>query len=233
MFSVAVCDDDEILCTQFEKILDLYGSKEIETTVFYSGEKLYEALSGGEHYDLIFLDIELQKQNGVDIGKKIRDELDDQRVQIVYISAKQEYAMELFDIRPMNFLIKPISKNAVTNAIEKAIVLTDQYDSCFTFSFGAGKFRIPYGNILYFESVNRKIKVHTKRGMKELYGKLNEIEEQCPVNFIRIHQSYLINRFYVTYWQGEEVTISDEITLPISKGYQKKVAEFLICGERK
>lgn len=233
MFCVAICDDEEVLCSQLERVLEPYIEKEVlKVDIFYSGESLCKAMYEGTHYDLIFLDIELQMMNGVDVGKKIRDEMKNKRVQIVYISAKQGYAMELFAIRPMNFLIKPISAEAVWDNVEQAMELTDLYDTCFEFKVGAEYFRIPYGDIMYFESSNRKIRLHTKYEIKELYGKLKSIEKEAPPNFIRIHQSYLINRTYVTFWRSDEILVNDECSLPISQAYRKKVSRILLQNER-
>ena len=233
MYCVAICDDEMALCTHIEKALDYYVKKgAVKTEVFYSGEKLWQALTGGQHYDLIFLDIELGNLSGVDVGNKIRNELNNGKVQIVYISAKQEYAMELFAIRPMNFLIKPITHEAVIDNVERAMELSDMYDAYFEFKVGVERFRIPYGDIIFFESRSRKVMIHTNNRHQEIYGKLNTIEKEAPPNFIRIHQSYLINRFYVTYWKAGEVILKDEIPLTISKKYQKQVNQILLQSER-
>lgn len=233
MFHIAICDDEVLLCTQLEKYLEQYIKKGIVTTeVFYNADKLYEALSKGEHYDLIFLDIEFELTNGIEIGKKIRTELEDEKVQIVYISVKQTYAMDLFPLRPMNFLIKPVSEKDVIDNVDKAIALSEMYDSFFEFKFGADNYRIPYGNILYFESNNRKVHVHTKYGIKELYGRLNEIEEKAPPTFIRIHQSYLINKMYVTYWKPEEIVLVNDCSLPVSQTYRKDMCIALMKSRR-
>ncbi|MEL7568552.1 MAG: response regulator [Dehalobacterium sp.] len=83
----------------------------MEIEVFFSGEKLYQFICEGACFDIVFLDIELPKISGIDIGKKIRDEMHDETTKIVYISGKDSYAMGLFDVRPLNFLIKPIKIN--------------------------------------------------------------------------------------------------------------------------
>lgn len=228
MFSIAICDDEKAICAQMEQIFQPYLDRGIETEVFYNCEELYDSLAQGAHYDLIFLDIEFRQMNGIDMGKKIRDELRNDRIQIVFISVRQDYAMELFSVRPMNFLVKPISEQAALDNLERAMALSKLYDSYFEFRFGAENYRVPYGDILYFESSNRTVSIHTKYGEKTLYGKLNEIEKHAPINFIRIHQSYLINRYYVTYWKAEEVEISRQVTLPISKSYQKKIRKILL-----
>ncbi len=228
MFVIAICDDEKAICTQLEQIFEPYLDRGIYTEVFYNCEDLYDSLDHGAHYDLIFLDIEFRQMNGIDVGKKIRDELRNDRIQIVFISARQEHAMELFSVRPMTFLVKPISRQEALDNLERAMALSELYDSYFEFRFDSENYRVPYGDILYFESSNRTVSIHTKYGEKKLYGKLHEIEKHAPINFIRIHQSYLINRYYVTYWKADEVQISRQITLRISKSYQKKVKKALL-----
>lgn len=233
MFCVAICDDDEPMCSQLEQALDPYRKQGlIHSELFYSGETLYNALENGEHYDLVFLDIELCAMNGVDVGKKIRDVLGNEKIHIIYISAKQEYAMELFSVRPMNFLVKPISAKMIIENVEKAMALSELYDACFEFKFGKEFFRIPYGDILYFESCNRKILIHTKTGIKETYGKLKTLEKQVPPNFVRIHQSYLVNRIYIAYWNYGEIRLTNEHVLPISQAYRKTVSGFLLQSNK-
>ena len=61
MFSVAVCDDDELLCEKIEACLKAYQPQGlVRCESYYSGEKLYADMLRGETFDLIFLDIELK-----------------------------------------------------------------------------------------------------------------------------------------------------------------------------
>lgn len=62
---------------------------------------------------MIFLDIMMPVKSGVEVGKIIRNDLKDNITQIVFISSENKYAMDLFEIRPMNFLIKPFDENDI------------------------------------------------------------------------------------------------------------------------
>ncbi len=127
MLHVAICDDDYIICTQNENILNnlskILGEK-MEIDIFYSGESLCHFLSVGDYFDIIFLEIELQIINGVEVGKKIREEMHNENTQIVYISGKDSYAMELFETRPLNFLIKPLQEKKIEKVMKKVVELT-------------------------------------------------------------------------------------------------------------
>ena len=86
---IAICDDDKKICTQIESTLLEYAEKfmqNIEVLVFFSGEDLIEYMNKGNIFQLIYLDIEMKKMNGVDVGKYIRKILKDYATEIVYIS---------------------------------------------------------------------------------------------------------------------------------------------------
>ena len=75
-FSLAICDDDELLCEKFESYIDDYIRRGIvHCEVYYSGEKLYDDMASGKCFDLVFLDIELKKIGGIELGHRIRDEI--------------------------------------------------------------------------------------------------------------------------------------------------------------
>jgi len=120
MFRIAVCDDHVQICTEIETIIrdsKKLKSYDIEIDIFHSGESLLGYIERNHNFDLLLLDIELQLMNGVEVGRKIREDQKDEITQILYISSKQSYAMELFDNRPLSFLIKPIDKDKLIHLI--------------------------------------------------------------------------------------------------------------------
>lgn len=72
----------------------------------------------GYFFDMIFLDIELPKKTGIDLGKIIVEKYDERLVSIVFISGKNIYCEKLFDLEPQNFHLKPIEKEMVFNDLK-------------------------------------------------------------------------------------------------------------------
>lgn len=108
MFRIAVCDDNDAVCSAIENTIDGFFKTEsihYEIDSFQSGEELLEELNDHVKYDLIYLDIELAQLNGVAVGRYIRENLLDDYTQIAFISAKPSYALELFQVRPIHFLV--------------------------------------------------------------------------------------------------------------------------------
>lgn len=99
MFSIAICDDQRAICSEIEKIILDYQEltlQKIQIEVFYSAEKLSTFMEHVHKFDLIFLDIEMEGLNGLDLGRKIREEMDNQITQIVYVSGKVEFVKNEF-----------------------------------------------------------------------------------------------------------------------------------------
>lgn len=232
MLRIAICDDEEIICRQLEDMLVEIGNRinqEIETEVFYSGEELFRVLFRGSRYDIIFLDIELNQINGVEVGRRIRDELKDEFTQIVYISCNEGYAMELFDVRPLNFMIKPLNKEKIQAVLTKAAMLLDKENKFFECKSGNVTFSVPLREILYFESCGRKVNMVLENEIKTFYGKLSSVERKVKnCDFIMIHKSYLINFSYCIEYNYEYVKMSNQEVLTISQNNRKAVRERLL-----
>lgn len=232
MLRIAVCDDDKAMCMNLISMLDEIGGQRdeaYETAIFYTGEDLWDFLVQENRFDIIFLDIELYKINGVEVGKKIRNDLNDQMTQIVYISSKDTYAMELFDVRPLNFLVKPLKKEKIQEVLETAKKIIYTSNRYYEYRIGNVNFNVLISDILYFESCGRKVKIVLKDGVKEYYGKLSEVEEELKNNdFFFIHKSYLINYNHVIEYAYEYVKMTNNEVLGISQNNRKAVREKLL-----
>lgn len=102
MLKIAIVDDDSLLCSALDRYW-LAGCKALQmkqqVDVYYDGESFCRAWNNGDGYHLVFLDIELAEMNEVGVGHYIRERKNNNRMQIVFISGKRDYAMELFEIR--------------------------------------------------------------------------------------------------------------------------------------
>jgi|LAHS01.1.fsa_nt_gb DNA-binding LytR/AlgR family response regulator len=232
MLRVAICDDDKALCMQLKGMIDeiIENTDEVyEITVFCTGEELCDLLYNGIHYDIIFLDIELCEINGVEVGKKIREELNDELTQIVYISAKESYAMDLFDIRPLNFLVKPLKREKIESVFITARKVLGSSNQYYEYKVGNVNLNVIINDILYFESSGRKVKIILKDDVTEYYGKLSEVEEKLKnSDFFFIHKSYFINYNHVIEYSYEYVKMSNNEILGISQNNRKAVREKLL-----
>lgn len=230
-YKIAVCDDESVICrTIYGMIKDISKLIDIrfETDCFSSGEELCDEMKSNP-YDLIFLDIELPRMNGVAVGKYIRESLNNETVQIAYISSKQQYAMELFESRPINFLIKPITKEKIQAIIDKLLKLNAVDTQIFKFKVRQEHFKLPMSEIIYFSSSGRTVTLVSNENSYVFYGTLDDIYGEINAgHFLYIHKSFIVNYRYVRQYEYEQVTLLDGTILPISQPRRKLIRKMIL-----
>ena len=99
---IAVCDDEKQIVEHIEKLIIRYANSfnmVINTDTFSDGPMFISELASGVHYDIVILDICMPEKSGIDIGVYIREIMNDNISQIIYISSERQYAMELFKVQ--------------------------------------------------------------------------------------------------------------------------------------
>lgn len=233
MYNIGICDDGKNICAVLEEMVQLYAQKnkiKMDTRVWYTGEELCQYLEQGGHLDILFLDIELFEVTGIEVGDFIRNKMEDRGMQIVYISGKSSYAQKLFKTQPLDFLVKPITRQQIEDALGLGVKLLEKNAQKFEFQNGKDHYYISYGEIIYFESEGRKIKIVAVGAEKEFYGGIRDLEKKLPKEFFTIHQSYVINKTHVVRYTYEMVEMDNGTMLSISKAYRKQVRERLLRG---
>mgnify|MGYP002511109355 FL=1 len=183
MYNVGICDDDKVFCAGLEEMVRSAAEKlhqKIETEVWYSGEGIMRGLEKMPCPDILFLDIELYEKSGIDVGRFIRDG-DDYMTHIVYVSSKQEYAMQLFRLQPLDFLIKPVSEEQVKEVLERSLKQRAQGKALFEYQKGGIFYQVPCRDILYFVSNDKKITMMTREGDGDSRKKRNVCESNCRI----------------------------------------------------
>lgn len=229
MYQIAVCDDEEPIRAQIIQILATHPQRDaFGVTAFPSGEALLASLQAGQTFFLLILDIELQSQNGVTVGKLLREELMDNATQVLYISAHTKYAMELFDVRPLNFLTKPLDAGKLSACVTQALELAPKLDAALTVFFGKQAQRIPLREIRYLESCHKRLTIHTTQGECICTQRLADVLSALPQSdFFQVHQSFVVNDRYVRRIHYDHLSLDDGTELPISQQFRKQVRELL------
>lgn len=234
MYNIGICDDGKAFCGSMESMILTYAKEheiQMDVKVWYSGEELCDALKKGLELDVLFLDIELLEQKGMEVAQFIRNEMGNRGMQIVYVSAKTSYAQALFKTQPMDFLVKPIGQSQIEEALNLAIEIIRKDEVKFTFQNGREYYAFSFGDIMYFYSEGRKITLVTQNGEKRFYGRLKDLVEKLPPEFVAIHQSYIVNKKYIVYYSYETVTLSNGCTLTVSKSKRAEVREKILKGD--
>lgn len=226
---IGICDNSICLCSEIEKNIIKYceNIKEmVSIEIYYSGKKLCEDLKSNIIYDLLFLEIELNGDcSGIEIGKYIREELKNEFIQIVFISAHKEHAMKLFKIRPMDFLIKPISDRMIFETVKTGIRLTKS-EGCFQYKQGRNLNKVYIRDILYFKSKDREVEMITINGKISFYDSLESIYNRLKnFRFFYAHKSYLVNYLHILEFYYDKLIMSNREVIRIAQTRRKVIRE--------
>ncbi|MCI6164701.1 MAG: LytTR family DNA-binding domain-containing protein [Lachnospira sp.] len=225
---IAICDDEPEFVDGISEEIKAYAAKNNEIVYidsFINGSELMSELCNKVKYDIIFLDICMPSVNGIDLGNYIREELNDNITQIVYVSSEQQYAMDLFKVRPMDFLIKPVTSDNIKETMDKAYKLIGINNNIFTYEKNGMVYRVQMSKIRYVANSKRKIKLLLADGEEEeFYGNMDTVYDALrDNNFIRVHKSYIVNCNYIKSISSAEIYIDNEEKVPVSRSWKNEI----------
>ncbi len=231
MYTVGIFDDGISTCSKIEELILRYADSHcirINTYVWFTGEGIIENLKRDMQIDILYLDIELVRISGIEVGEFIRNNLENRNMQIIYISGKDSYAKNLFRTQPMDFIIKPITEEKIKNSLELAIKIINKKNARYVIQQGKDFIFMEMGKIKYIMSRGRKIRVVMEKEEYEFYGKLSEESNKLSDDFISIHKSYVVNIQYIKKYTYEMVQMDDDSILTISRTHRKKIRDILL-----
>ena len=233
MLKIAVVDDVNDVCVLVESLLIKLSKKygiASEIDVLYSGDELKKQLDMGAFYDVIFLDIEMNGLSGIDVSKYLRETMDNDSMQIVYISGKTEYAVSLFDYDPILFLVKPLDEQIIEKAFNKLIKKLSLHSETFEYNVGSYKYKISKKDICYFQRHGRVIQMHFYSGDEktaEFYSSIEKLAKEFDEKdgFLTIDKSCIINSLHVKEYNYTHVIMDTGKELKIAQPRRKHIRE--------
>jgi len=217
--NIVLCDDDNnALKILDHKIRNFLDRNKISYKImhFISGEKLLH--SNISLVDIIFLDVRLAEKNGIQIAAALRKR--NSHFVLIFVSSFLEYAPNGYSVNATRYVLKEQLDLCFEEAMNSALRELGYFRTLLTFEFVDGAASIYTDNIVYIESDLHKVHFHFSGNheMRHLYGTLNSIQRQLPSNeFIRIHQSFIVNFSYFIDAKNYCAKLIDNITLPISQ----------------
>lgn len=214
---IAICDDEEMFSSQLKEYLEsYYKSMDLIIDKFESGEeflKRYTNMNCG--YDIIFLDIEMKQIDGIETAKKLRELNND--IIIIFLTSHLEFAPEGYEVNAFRFLIKPIQKEKLKNALldvqyqidrNKKILIKDKDREVL----------LKYTDIVYIEAQNVNIKICTMNEKFLIRKTLREIEEELKgPTFFKCHRSYIVNLDFVIDYDNKIITMENKEKISLSR----------------
>ncbi|MBT31506.1 MAG: DNA-binding response regulator [Thalassobius sp.] len=186
-----------------------------------------------QQIDLIFLDINMPKLNGLDFLKSL-----DSPPLTIFTTAYREFAIESYDLKAVDYLVKPIPFSRFMTAVNKAKELIELKNSNtktsnenhFFIKEDGNLVKILFKDILFIEAMHDYVKItmqNTSNPHVALIS-LKSIEQQLPSDaFIRVHKSFIIAIEKVDRIEGSLLHIREKV-IPIAKNLKEKVLNTIV-----
>lgn len=213
--------DDEPSCIE---TLQLMLGKKFADTVQVAATALSPAdallLIQQHRPDLVFLDVEMPQMSGIELLQSF----DQINFQVVFTTAHQHYALQAIKLNALDYLLKPISLDELSEAIRKAVSRKANYDPGMLYSFlqqlkpgntQVKRIAIPSNDTTQFIPINDIVRIESNSNYSTVYfisrpklleaKTLKEFEDQLlAYDFLRVHQSHLINLAHVVGYKNQD-----------------------------
>lgn len=237
--TIVIADDDPV----FREYLRLILSPMTDVHIAAVFEDAFETLKylQTNAVDLALLDVEMPGLTGLELARSLQV-----KPMFMFITSHPGYALEGFDVEAIDYILKPIQKERVYKAIQKAQQLmqlkqaaaaplpaaagTD--DGAFIFVKEKNDYiKLDLAHIVYVEALSDFVQIHLQNGQKHLVlVNLKNLEPQLKADyFLRISRTHLINIRRVTALRNHHIELEpDGVSLPIGKSYLDAVEDTLL-----
>lgn len=217
MISAIIVEDEPIAIKIIKGFIEATDGIEL-IAEFHLAEDAMEWLQNNS-VDVIFQDINLPDFNGVDFIKSLAN-----APKIIFTTANPSYATDGFDLNAVDYLVKPISFQRFSLAIDKLITSLYQKTNKESLTFKANNrtYFIKPTEIYYFESAGDYVKVNGKDQNLVINQTMKELEKNLNSDFLRVHKSFIINTTAIQYIEGNQIKINDKM-IPIGATYKDKL----------
>lgn len=236
MFRIAICDDECYFRQEFKEIISDYMRNKgliFHIDTFASGEEFIALGIEMMKYTIVFLDVNMNQMDGVTAAKAIR--MISKEIFIVFVTAYVDYTLEGYKVDAIRYLLKGSNnfKSTINECMEAVMDKMNYAVIKKVFHFNESKKEISLDRLLYIESNLHKLEFHImEQNMKiyTMYETLNELEQELKhYNFVRVHQSFLVNMKYINRVFRYKTILSNGIELIIPKARYKQVKDSFIA----
>ena len=203
--NIYICDDDKDFCDYLKTVLQ--NHKDNITKDIFCFNDSESLLIGIEKQtpDILFMDIELHKENGIETIKEIRKT--HFSIIVVYISAYPQYVFSSFDTEPLTFLTKPVDEKELYKTFDRVLKKYQDIHQEIIVKWHHTPIKIQINNICYVEGYNRHLVFHMyNKEVIEVVGKLEKVfHELQPHGFTQSHQGFIVNMMYIKSFGNDEI----------------------------
>ncbi len=220
----AIIEDEPLAQNILRKYIEDHPALKL-TAVCNNAEEAQKVLLR-QDVELLFLDINLPKLSGISFLKTLPHQ-----PLVIFTTAYPEYAVEGFELDAIDYLLKPFSFERFLKAANKAVQqlnkkeISEQTTPSFIFLKADKKVhKVNLDDILYIEAAGDYIKIVTEGGQYVVNDTLKGLQDELPpVQFIRVHKSYIISRSKIKFFEGNYIKVGNA-NIPIGNSYREEIS---------
>lgn len=228
-YRVALCEDEAVERDQIAGLCrDIFAARGVEAKLepFSSADGLRQALEeGAEPFELYLLDIQMEGTTGLELARWLYDQ--GVRDRVIFLTGNPEYALAGYEAHPLHYLLKPVSRERLEAALNRAL---ERYGAqTVLFQRGGKAVSLPVWEIHYLESRNHGVVARLGEGEQVFSLPLAEAERLLPAGiFHRCHRSYLVNLTWVERATHAGVLLKNGEWLPMGRTFYPEFQNALI-----
>lgn len=221
---VIICDDNKEFVNQIIGFFDKYdkeNQKLFLTFSFYDAETMFDFFKKNLDIAIIILDIVFVHSNGIEVAKKIRGI--NTKTRIIFVSAYERFAVKGYGLSADEYLLKPLKYLEFEKAINRVLLkMQAEKRRIFIDNTDQGKVVFDLDDILFFETCERKVKIHTIEGIFTTNQRMKEYEKRLSEeSFYRCHAAFMVNFSYIAKIKENLIFLRDGSEIMISKKRKK------------
>ncbi len=225
---IAYCDDEKIQGEYIRTAIAQWDNPNqvpCELTIYGSAEEMLFENPDTFPFDIIILDIELDRMNGIELARIIRKV--DKHVLIAFLSNSREYVFQGYEVQAVRYFVKPLSGEQLFPVLDM-VSLTSVQKQYIIISSAGEKVKLDFNDIIYVEALGHYINICTEKINYEVKMNMNEIAEKLTGCFISTHRSYLANLQHIERVMKTECCLKGGYTIPVSRSAYKQVNQEFI-----
>ncbi len=238
MIKIAIIEDEQAHTELLSSYLRTWGTAQgqaVSIQTFLSAESFLFVWEETNDFDILFVDIQMGKMNGVEMAEKVRE--CDREIAIVFTTGIADYMGCGYEVEALHYLLKPISKEKVGQCMDK--VMQRSCREAFALVHGREEtMKIAVGHISYVEARGHGCVMETcardgSGGQVEIAESISEMERQLGSHgFIRCHRSYLCRIESICRIGKTEITLDSGSVIPVSRRMYAEVNRAFIAHFR-
>ena len=227
--SIAVCDDNETdlqYITGMVNAWAMQGRIPVSVRTFPSAEAFLFHYSEDKDYDILLLDVEMGKLNGIDLAKQIR--VQNSRIQIVFITGYPDFIAEGYEVSALHYLMKPVKPEKLAEVLNRAADLSQERRPYLLVSSERETIRVFFDDIYYAESQGHYMLIHTQQTQYRVRMTVSGLLEKLDEGFYRCGRSFVVSLRHICRITRSEVFLENQVSLPLGRGQYDEINKTMI-----